>query len=73
MCTKFKIRTGFNQLLIELFKIRALQINGCAYCLDMHTKNARAIGEKEQRIYCLNAWRESPFYTDTERVVLELT
>ena len=56
--------TGFDQLLIELIKIRASQINGCAYCLDMHTKDARAFGETEQRIYCLNAWREAPFYSD---------
>lgn len=65
--------TGFDRKLIELIKIRASQINGCAYCLDMHTKDARFIGETEQRIYLLNAWRESPFYTDEERVVLELT
>lgn len=65
--------TGFDRKLIELVKIRASQINGCAYCLDMHTKDARAIGESEQRIYCLNAWRESPFYSDAERAALELT
>jgi AhpD family alkylhydroperoxidase len=65
--------TGFDQLLMELIKIRASQINGCAYCLDMHTKDARAFGETEQRIYCLNAWREAPFYSDAERAVLELT
>lgn len=65
--------TGFDQKLIELVKIRASQVNGCAYCLDMHTKDARAIGETEQRIYCLNAWRESPFYTDAERAALTLT
>ncbi|WP_199617026.1 carboxymuconolactone decarboxylase family protein [Paenibacillus alkalitolerans] len=65
--------TDFDKKLIELIKIRASQINGCAYCLDMHTKDARAIGETEQRIYCLNAWRESPFYTDAERAALELT
>jgi|SRR5579875_1718753 len=65
--------TGFEPKLIELVKIRASQINGCAFCLDMHTKDARAIGETEQRIYCLNAWRESPFYTDEERAALELT
>ncbi len=65
--------TGFDRKLMELIKIRASQINGCAYCLDMHTKDARAIGETEQRIYLLNAWREAPFYSDEERVVLELT
>lgn len=66
-------KTGFDKKLIELIKIRASQINGCAFCLDMHTKDARAIGETEQRIYCLNAWRESPFYSDAERAALELT
>ncbi len=59
--------------LFELVKIRASQINGCAYCLDMHTKDARAAGETEQRIYALNAWRETPFYTDRERAALEWT
>jgi AhpD family alkylhydroperoxidase len=65
--------TGFDRKLIELIKIRASQMNGCAYCLDMHTKDARHIGETEQRIYLLNAWREAPFYSEAERVVLELT
>lgn len=65
--------TGFDRKLVELIKIRASQINGCAYCLDMHTKDARHIGETEQRIYLLNAWREAPFYSDAERSVLELT
>jgi len=59
--------------LLELVRIRASQINGCAYCIDMHTKDARAKGETEQRIYMLNAWRESPFYTDRERAALEWT
>ena len=54
----------------ELIKIRASQINGCAYCLDMHTKDARAIGESEQRIYVLAAWREAPFYSPRERAAL---
>jgi AhpD family alkylhydroperoxidase len=57
----------------ELVKIRASQINGCAGCLDMHTKDARAMGETEQRIYALNAWRETPFFTDRERAALEWT
>jgi AhpD family alkylhydroperoxidase len=57
----------------ELVKTRASQINGCAYCLDMHTKDARAFGETEQRLYALNAWRETPFYTDRERAALEWT
>lgn len=65
--------TGFDPKLMELIKIRASQINGCAFCLDMHTKDARHIGETEQRIYLLNAWREAPFYSDEERAVLELT
>jgi AhpD family alkylhydroperoxidase len=59
--------------LFELVKIRASQINGCAYCLDMHTKDARHAGETEQRIYALNAWRETPFFTDRERAALEWT
>jgi AhpD family alkylhydroperoxidase len=66
-------KAGFDPKLVELIKIRASQINGCAFCLDMHTKDARAIGETEQRIYCLNAWRESPFYSDAERAALALT
>jgi AhpD family alkylhydroperoxidase len=59
--------------LIELVKMRASQINGCAYCLDMHSKDARAAGETEQRLYALNAWREAPFYSDRERAALEWT
>ena len=59
--------------LFELVKIRASQMNGCAYCLDMHTKDARLRGETEQRIYALNAWRETPFFTDRERAALEWT
>ncbi|GGE53663.1 alkyl hydroperoxide reductase AhpD [Pullulanibacillus camelliae] len=57
----------------ELIKIRASQINGCAFCLNMHTKDARKLGESEARIYGLNAWRESPFYTPEERAVLAFT
>ena len=59
--------------LFELVKIRASQMNGCAYCIDMHTKDARLAGETEQRIYALNAWRETPFFTDRERAALEWT
>lgn len=70
---EYKKTTGFDNTLIELIKIRASQMNGCAFCLDMHTKDARANGETEQRIYALNAWRESPFYSAQERVALELT
>ena len=59
--------------LFHLVEIRASQINGCAYCIDMHTKDARLAGETEQRIYALNAWRETPFFTDRERAALEWT
>ncbi|MBM7564890.1 carboxymuconolactone decarboxylase family protein [Paenibacillus sacheonensis] len=65
--------SGLDANLYELIKIRSSQINGCAFCLNVHTKDARKLGESEQRIYLLNAWREAPFYTDKERVVLELT
>ena len=60
-------------LLIELVKMRASQINECAFCLDMHSKDARAAGETEQRLYALNAWRETPFFTDRERAALAWT
>ena len=63
-------RTGLEPSLIELVKMRVSQINGCAYCLDMHSKDARAAGETEQRLYLLSAWREAPFYTDRERTAL---
>ncbi|MEH0419021.1 carboxymuconolactone decarboxylase family protein [Streptomyces sp. B21-083] len=59
--------------ILELIRIRASQLNGCAFCLDMHTKDARAQGETEQRIYALNAWRETPFFTERERAALALT
>ncbi len=59
--------------LLELVKIRASQINGCAFCLNMHTEDARAIGETERRIYLLNAWRETVLYTSAERAALEFT
>lgn len=59
--------------LIELMKMRASQINGCAYCIDMHSKDARAAGESEQRLYALDAWRETPFYTERERAALAWT
>ncbi|HTW24989.1 MAG TPA: carboxymuconolactone decarboxylase family protein [Candidatus Baltobacteraceae bacterium] len=65
--------SGLDHVLLQLVEIRASQINGCAYCIDMHTKDARALGESEQRLYMLNAWRESPFYTDRERAALEWT
>ncbi len=66
-------KTGLDEKLGDLIKIRASQINGCAYCIDMHTIDARAHGETEQRIYALNAWREGPFFNDRERAVLEFT
>ena len=59
--------------LLELVKMRASQINGCAFCLDMHSKDARVAGETEQRLYCLAAWRETAFYNERERAALELT
>ena len=61
---------GLEHRLLELVKIRASQINGCAACLDMHTQDARAAGETEQRLYTLSAWRETPFFTDRERAAL---
>src|SRR5579885_2060333 len=64
---------GLEKSLIHLVKMRASQINGCAYCLDMHSKEARKIGETEQRLYLLDAWRESPLYTPRERAALAWT
>jgi AhpD family alkylhydroperoxidase len=64
---------GMDPRVRELVRIRASQLNGCAYCIDMHTKDARAIGETEQRIYALSAWRETPFFTDRERAALAFT
>jgi AhpD family alkylhydroperoxidase len=61
---------GLDGALLELVKLRASQINGCAHCIDMHTKQLRAGGETEQRLYLLNAWRESPFYSERERAAL---
>jgi AhpD family alkylhydroperoxidase len=65
--------SGLEQSLIELVKTRASQINGCAYCINMHTQDARKHGETEARLYLLNAWRESPGYTDRERAALAWT
>ena len=65
--------SGLEQSLIELVKTRASQINGCAFCINMHTQDARKQGESEQRLYLLNAWRESPVYTDRERAALAWT
>ena len=64
---------GLEQPLIHLVKLRASQINGCAYCLDMHWKDLRALGETEQRLYSLDAWEECPFYSDRERAALAWT
>jgi AhpD family alkylhydroperoxidase len=66
-------RAGVDARLRELIRIRASQLNGCAYCIDMHTKDARAVGETEQRLYALPAWRETPFFTDRERAALAFT
>lgn len=62
---------GLEASLLQLVKMRSSQINGCAFCLDMHSKDARAAGETEQRLYGLEAWRESPFYSERERAALE--
>ena len=65
--------SGLERPLVLLVQLRASQINGCAYCLDMHWKDLVAIGEREQRLYSLDAWRECPYYTDRERAALEWT
>jgi AhpD family alkylhydroperoxidase len=65
--------SGLEHSLQELIKVRASQLNRCAYCIDMHTKDARAAGETEQRLYALSAWRETSFFTDRERAALALT
>ena len=65
--------SGIDKTLLELIKTRASQINGCAFCIDMHTKDARHAGETEQRLYALSAWEETPFYTPQERAALALT
>lgn len=64
---------GLEESLLQLVRLRASQINGCAYCLDMHWKDLRAIGENEQRLYSLDAWRECPYYTERERAALAWT
>lgn len=70
---KYIATTQLSKTHKELIKIRASQINGCAFCLDMHTKDARKHGETEQRIYTLSAWRDTPFFTNDEQAVLALT
>jgi AhpD family alkylhydroperoxidase len=78
----YKVMQGFEKYLAttaltkthkELIKIRAAQINGCSYCVDLHTKEARKFGETEQRIYALTCWRETPFFTEEEQAILALT
>jgi len=64
---------GLDHKLLELVKLRASQVNGCAWCMDMHTKELRVAGEDEQRLYLLSAWRECPFYTERERAALAWT
>src|SRR5262249_32287397 len=66
-------KAGLDSTLLDLVRMRASQINGCAYCLDMHSKDARANGESEQRLYGLPAWRETPYYSPRERAALEWT
>ncbi len=66
-------QSGFDPALLELVKLRASQINGCAYCVDMHTKDARAMGETEQRLYAVVVWEETPFFTERERAALAWT
>ncbi|MEK3886663.1 carboxymuconolactone decarboxylase family protein [Bacillus sp. FSL K6-3431] len=70
---KYTKTTAIERKLRELIKIRASQINGCAFCLNMHTSDARKMGETEQRLYCVSAWKECEFYTEAEKVALELT
>ena len=66
-------QSSIDHSLLHMLKLRASQINGCAYCIDMHWKDARAAGDTEQRLYGLDAWREAPYYTDRERAALEWT
>ena len=70
---KYLHESGLEEPLLHLIKLRASQINGCAYCIDMHWKDLRSIGENEQRAYGLDAWQESPYYTDRERAALAWT
>ncbi|HET9835049.1 MAG TPA: carboxymuconolactone decarboxylase family protein [Rhodanobacteraceae bacterium] len=70
---KYLHTCGLEASLLHLIKLRASQINGCAFCLDMHSKDLRAIGESEQRLYTLEAWRECPWYSDRERAALAWT
>ncbi len=69
----YVVNSGINKTHLELIKIRASQINGCAYCLDMHTRDALKHGESQQRIFVLNAWRDTSFFTPEEQIILTLT
>jgi len=71
--SKVADESGLDRSLLDLVKVRGSQINRCAHCIDMHTKDARANGESEQRLYALDAWRETPFFSDRERAALEWT
>src|SRR6476469_10673382 len=70
---KYLHQCGLEEKLLDLIKLRVSQINGCAYCIDMHWKDLRALGETEQRLYGLDAWRESPFYSEREQAALAWT
>ncbi|MBV1870982.1 MAG: carboxymuconolactone decarboxylase family protein [Gammaproteobacteria bacterium] len=70
---KYLSAISLDKRLIDLIKIRASQLNGCAYCIQMHTEDTRSLGETEQRIYALSAWKESPLFSEQERAVLALT
>lgn len=70
---QFVAESGLEPGLLELVRMRSSQVNGCAFCIDMHSKDARAAGDTEQRLYALNAWRETPFFSDRERAALALT
>ncbi len=70
---KYVDECGLEPVLLDLIKLRASQLNGCAYCIDMHSKDLRAAGESEQRLYALDAWRETPFYSEREQAALAWT
>jgi AhpD family alkylhydroperoxidase len=70
---QFVNQCGLEHNLLELVKVRASQLNNCGFCIDMHTRDARQAGETEQRLYCLSAWHESPFYSERERAALAWT
>jgi AhpD family alkylhydroperoxidase len=70
---RFTLASGLDPALVELVRLRASYLNGCAYCVDVHTKDARAAGETEQRLYAIPVWRETPFFTAKERAALAWT